>query len=459
MPRAKKPAPGRARLAGRGVLGTTSPGSTRRRRLVEVVEFLRDRGCSRSSARACPAGSCCTARPARAKRSSRRPSRARPARTSTRRARRRSLRCSRASAPCIRKLFEEARKHAGGRRSSTMAAISTTQIGEVHRDDQALNSLSARPGPGRRPRVVVMAASEAGWDSTTTSLDEAAVRRSSSPCRYVGARRSSPCTRATSRSPRTSISARSRARRRGSPGRTRNLCNGPDLRGSLEHLVHPAGRLRRGDGPYRRRAAAAPRGLGEEADLRVPRGRARGDVTPRRRPLPGTEGNDRLAWPNPRSTTLNTSTEDRYMHTREEFLDLMKVFLAGRAAEEVVFGRITNGAAGATSSASPRSPARWCSVPACPRWRRRGRARRQLPRCRRRRSASATRSRLASPIRLRGGEAPPSQAPRAILDRVAGALLEKETLDRSALEALLADVVPESHSSETVGTVRALNGD
>ena len=43
--------------------------------------------------------------------------------------------------------------------------------------------------------------------------------------------------------------------------------------------------------------------------------------------------------------TLNTSTEDRYMHTREEFLDLMKVFLAGRAAEEVVFGRITNGAA------------------------------------------------------------------------------------------------------------------
>ena len=43
--------------------------------------------------------------------------------------------------------------------------------------------------------------------------------------------------------------------------------------------------------------------------------------------------------------TLNTPTEDRYMHTREEFVDLMKVFLAGRAAEEVVFGRITNGAA------------------------------------------------------------------------------------------------------------------
>jgi cell division protease FtsH len=45
---------------------------------------------------------------------------------------------------------------------------------------------------------------------------------------------------------------------------------------------------------------------------------------------------------------------------------------------------------------------------------------------------------------------------RAALDRVADALLEKETLDRSELESLLADVHPESRSSETAGTVRAL---
>jgi cell division protease FtsH len=45
---------------------------------------------------------------------------------------------------------------------------------------------------------------------------------------------------------------------------------------------------------------------------------------------------------------------------------------------------------------------------------------------------------------------------RVALDRVAAALLDKETLDRSELEALLADVLPESQSSETVGTVRAL---
>ena len=43
--------------------------------------------------------------------------------------------------------------------------------------------------------------------------------------------------------------------------------------------------------------------------------------------------------------TLNLPMEDRYLHTKEELVDMMKVFLAGRAAEQVVFGRVTNGAA------------------------------------------------------------------------------------------------------------------
>src|SRR5881296_3002631 len=43
--------------------------------------------------------------------------------------------------------------------------------------------------------------------------------------------------------------------------------------------------------------------------------------------------------------TLNLPAEERYLHTTEEFEDLLKVILAGRAAEQVVFGRITNGAA------------------------------------------------------------------------------------------------------------------
>jgi ATP-dependent Zn protease len=45
---------------------------------------------------------------------------------------------------------------------------------------------------------------------------------------------------------------------------------------------------------------------------------------------------------------------------------------------------------------------------------------------------------------------------RGALDRVAHALLEKETLDRDELDALLHDVATESHASETVGTVKVV---
>ena len=43
--------------------------------------------------------------------------------------------------------------------------------------------------------------------------------------------------------------------------------------------------------------------------------------------------------------TLNLPAEDRYLHTKEELVDMMTIFLAGRAAEQIVFGRVTNGAA------------------------------------------------------------------------------------------------------------------
>ena len=42
---------------------------------------------------------------------------------------------------------------------------------------------------------------------------------------------------------------------------------------------------------------------------------------------------------------VNLPEEERYLHTKEEFVDWMKIVLAGRAAEQVVFGRVTNGAA------------------------------------------------------------------------------------------------------------------
>ena len=45
---------------------------------------------------------------------------------------------------------------------------------------------------------------------------------------------------------------------------------------------------------------------------------------------------------------------------------------------------------------------------------------------------------------------------RTDLDRLAGALLEKETLNKDELDALLSHVEPESRAAETIGTVRAL---
>jgi cell division protease FtsH len=48
---------------------------------------------------------------------------------------------------------------------------------------------------------------------------------------------------------------------------------------------------------------------------------------------------------------------------------------------------------------------------------------------------------------------------RPALDRVAAALLEKETLSREELVELFAEVEPESRSSDAVGVVRALGVD
>jgi cell division protease FtsH len=42
--------------------------------------------------------------------------------------------------------------------------------------------------------------------------------------------------------------------------------------------------------------------------------------------------------------TLNLPQEDRYLKSRQELIDYMKVLLAGRVSEQIVFGRITTGA-------------------------------------------------------------------------------------------------------------------
>jgi cell division protease FtsH len=42
--------------------------------------------------------------------------------------------------------------------------------------------------------------------------------------------------------------------------------------------------------------------------------------------------------------TLNLPQEDRYLKSRQELIDYMKVLLAGRVSEQIAFGRITTGA-------------------------------------------------------------------------------------------------------------------
>ena len=74
-------------------------------------------------------------------------------------------------------------------------------------------------------------------------------------------------------------------------------------------------------------------------------------------------------------------------------------------------------------------------------------------------SGSATSSRRTSPSAPTPRRFACSTKHRALLDRVALALLEKETLSRKELLELFGDVEPESRASEAVGVVRALGAD
>jgi cell division protease FtsH len=156
--------------------------------------------------------------------------------------------------------------------------------------------------------------------------------------------------------------------------------------------------------------------------------------------------------------TLNLPSEERYLHTKEEFQDLLKVYLAGRAAEQVVFGRVTNGAANDLEKATELARAMvfeygMAEVVSSRTMRADNYALSEATkRVRDQEQAHLTDEAYEEAERLLNKHRP-------ALDRIAHALLEKETLDRDELEQLLADVQPESRSSETVGTVRALSAD
>ena len=125
-----------------------------------------------------------------------------------------------------------------------------------------------------------------------------------------------------------------------------------------------------------------------------------------------------------RSATLNMPAETATC-TRARFVDLMMVFLAGRAAEQIVFGRITNGAANDLERVTQIARSMVFSSTACRRSRPRARARRQLRALGGDEAATATRAGAAHRLRVRGGAAAADEAPRVNSDRVAGALLER----------------------------------
>ena len=152
--------------------------------------------------------------------------------------------------------------------------------------------------------------------------------------------------------------------------------------------------------------------------------------------------------------TLNVPVEDRYLHTKEELTDMMKVFLAGRAAEQVVFGRVTNGAANDLERATDLARAMVFDYGMSDVASRTMRAdnyslSEETKRVRDGEQARLTDEAYEDAVRLLVKH-------RAPLDRVAQALLERETLVREQLDELLDGVPLESRNAETVGTVRAL---
>jgi cell division protease FtsH len=153
--------------------------------------------------------------------------------------------------------------------------------------------------------------------------------------------------------------------------------------------------------------------------------------------------------------TFHLPTEDRYVRTKEELVDFIKVALAGRAAEQIVFGRVTTGAANDLEKVTDIARSmvfEWgmSDVVTSRTMRADNYAlSEETKRLRDQEQARLTDGAYADAVRL-------LEKHRPALDRVAQALLEKETLVREEIETLLGDVEPESRAAETIGTPRVL---
>jgi cell division protease FtsH len=138
--------------------------------------------------------------------------------------------------------------------------------------------------------------------------------------------------------------------------------------------------------------------------------------------------------------TLNLPDEDRYLKTRDELVDYMTMLLGGRAAEQIVFGAVTTGAADdlqraskiATSMISDYAMGTVVAVTPT--------SDRQAPplsdvtlRIRdEEREHLLHEARNAAEVLIRGH--------RAKLDQLASALIDNEVLDRRTIDQIMADV-------------------
>ncbi len=151
---------------------------------------------------------------------------------------------------------------------------------------------------------------------------------------------------------------------------------------------------------------------------------------------------------------LNLPDEDRYIRTREELVDEITMLLAGRAAEVVTFGRISTSAAsdlervtaiaramvfeygmGETVSARTMRADNYALSEATKRLR------------------DAEQARIAD--EAYADALALCEEHRAALERLAVALLDRETLDRADVKRLLADVPQRASSGSAVGVARA----
>ena len=154
--------------------------------------------------------------------------------------------------------------------------------------------------------------------------------------------------------------------------------------------------------------------------------------------------------------TLHTPQEDRFLSTKEELVDRMKVLLAGRAAEQIVFGAVTNGASDdlerVTAIARAMIFEYGMGDEVASRTLRADNyaLSEETKRLRDEEQARLTDQAYADTVHLVSKH-------RASLDRITSELLEKETLSRTELDTVLAGVEPESDSSDRVGTPRALS--